>query len=202
MASMNRIQDLSPENQLKLLQLKEELQREENLTEQYLTKSFSEEERESFDITTSLEKQTKIILEMFKLGYEGTIGTKTMARHLSNLELLLDYVTRYGEATAIHSISVGNVDDYLGDWNITHNLSSTVQSSKDTMAALKKLCAILLEYQLMDPEQENMVSYLINDSVSVFAGFLLTGLNEWTSITTVDSFTTMPLMISSVEMWI
>ena len=104
----------------------------------------TEEEALLFD------EYSNLMLHLMGIYYENSLSEKTIRKHKYSLFGLFMYASGMLELHATDCLRWPVFDCYFDDWYISHDMSSSVQTTKDGIAAVKKYALMLEALGLID----------------------------------------------------
>lgn len=114
------------------------------------------------------EKRNEKFIQEFKTWLKKqNLSTKTINKHISNMELYLnDYLPYYESETMEEGTS--SVYSFLGDWFIRKCMWSSRSSIKETASSIKKFYKCMNELGYIDKEKYELVVFTIKENMEEF----------------------------------
>lgn len=141
---------LNAELSLAMQQKLDSLKKEYLLQTERLEKAENEGQDDTTDFIEEIEKQSELVLQMLEIYFENKVAQKTLSKYLTYTSLYLDYAASREGAYLPEALDSFYLSGYFGDWYISHNWSSTVQSTKDSIVALTRMAQMFEALGLMD----------------------------------------------------
>ncbi len=126
------------------------LKKEYLLQTERLEKAENEGHGDTTDFIEEIQKQSELVLQMMEIYFENKVTQKTLSKYLTYTYFYLDYAAYHEGVYLPEALDSFYLSGYFGDWYISHNLSSTVQSTKDSIVALTRMAQMFEALGLMD----------------------------------------------------
>ena len=136
---------------------------------EYLNKYYNERRviMNELNIEENELRNKKLINEFKKWLKNQNLTTKTINKHLSNIELFLNDYLPYYEGETMEE-GVASVYSFLGDWFIRKCMWSSRTSIKETASSIKKFYKCMNELGYIDKDKYDFVAFTIKENMDEF----------------------------------
>lgn len=117
------------------------------------------------EVNKNVKRNKKFIKEFEEWLKEKGLKTKTIRKHISNIDLYINDYLNYYEVTKMEK-GVSKTNMFFSDWFIRKCLWSSVTSIKETAASIKKFYQCMLEKEYINKEDYEFVYEVIKNNIN------------------------------------
>lgn len=119
------------------------------------------------NLKKNTKRNEKFIIEFEDWLNDKKLSSKTIRKHIENIDLYLNYYLSYYEVTEMEK-GVNEAYSFLNDWYIRKCLFASITSLKETAASIKKFYQCMSEKKYIDVKDYKYLCREINENMDDF----------------------------------